>query len=188
MGSRRVALFSILLAAALIHPASARAGTNGGAAVGVTASGFTIPVGLVPEPDSGAIVLFVDSQYLMYAQRLDRHGKPILPGKGLQVMTYDINGYFSNLIPDGSGGALLAWQTDRGAPGKGIPVQRVLSNGTLGYTASGLVVCNASGTQTYPQLIASTSGNYFVVWDDQRSGTQDEFYAQRLTAAGKAPE
>ena len=31
MGSRRVALFSILLAAALIHPASARAGTNGGA-------------------------------------------------------------------------------------------------------------------------------------------------------------
>ncbi|HET7224909.1 MAG TPA: hypothetical protein VFK69_04255 [Candidatus Eisenbacteria bacterium] len=165
--------------------------SNGGAAAILCASGMRIQLGTVPEPDSGALMIAVDTRNnttAIYAQRLDRHGHPLWGSGGLLVATLGTQGFFSHAIPDGSGGCLIAWDVPGGVTAEDVKVQRVLADGSLGYGAGGLMVCNAPGNQGEPQLAAGPSGSYYVVWKDDRNALGgSDIYAQRLTVAG-APQ
>src|SRR5262249_6426438 len=50
-------------------------------------------------------------------------------------------------------------------------------------SANGNLVCNAAGDQSNTLVVGDGSGGFFVVWQDDRTGTSD-LYALRLTAAG----
>src|SRR5262245_14361049 len=53
------------------------------------------------------------------------------------------------------------------------------------WSANGNLVCNAAGDQSNPLVVGDGSGGFFVVWQDDRTGTSD-LYALRLTATGSA--
>ena len=88
---------------------------------------------------------------------------------------------------DGSGGVVVAWEDQRLSGNINVFVQRLSSAGTpqWGNAATGLVVCNATGSQTEPVVCGDGAGGAIVAWADQRSGTW-ALYAQHINAAGAA--
>lgn len=52
------------------------------------------------------------------------------------------------------------------------------------WGASGLVVCSASGSQSALTICTDGAGGAIVAWQDYRSGSNNDIYAQRITAAG----
>jgi len=183
------ALLPLLAVAAACVALPRGAAANAGTAICVLPAGARVPLGIVAESDSGAIVLYYDSRNNeddIYAQRVDRHGNPEWASGGVLVRNAANLGFFSNVIPDGAGGALIAWDELEATTGHDVVVQRVLSNGTLGYGASGLDICNAANDQGEPQLVPGPTGSYFVIWKDDRtaSGGESDLYVQRVTTAG----
>jgi hypothetical protein len=91
----------------------------------------------------------------------------------------------SQIIPDGSGGAIIAWYDNRnGGLNYDIYVQRVNNAGEVLWTTNGVGVCTVAGIKFNPQLIPDGSGGAIIVWDDRRSGTDYDIYAQRVSSAG----
>ncbi|HTK31358.1 MAG TPA: FlgD immunoglobulin-like domain containing protein [Candidatus Saccharimonadaceae bacterium] len=87
------------------------------------------------------------------------------------------------IAPDGSGGAIVVWHEFRSGS-YDIIAQRVTPNGKLLWGATGLVVCGATGDQINPAVCIDGAGGAFIVWQDHRSGTNDDIYATHVTAAG----
>ncbi|MFN8587178.1 MAG: T9SS type A sorting domain-containing protein [Candidatus Eisenbacteria bacterium] len=83
---------------------------------------------------------------------------------------------------DGAGGMIVAW-TDARSGSNDIYAQRIAANGTALWTANGVVVCSASGTQSGPVVLPDGAGGAFVAWTDSRTGSLD-LYAQRLGPTG----
>ncbi len=45
-------------------------------------------------------------------------------------------------------------------------------------------LCSAANDQTYPTIVSDGAGGAIVTWQDLRSGTGTDIYAQRVSAAG----
>lgn len=186
---RALSLLTLVVAlGAVFAGPSAAQSTNAGAAIAIGSPSYRIPVGIAVQPDSGALVLTVDFRSGspdIFAQRVDRHGRPTLAAGGVYVTAWDPNEAIFP-IADGAGGLLVLKAETRGATGKDIVAYRVLANGTMPYGPSGLVVCNATRDQSRPFLIAGPSGFFYVAWQDDRAnlGGQFDIYAQKVSLAG----
>ena len=92
-------------------------------------------------------------------------------------------------IPDGSGGAYLAWEDFRSGTGR-IYAQHLLANGTVaaGWGANGTEVKGTSPlrTLTAPALASDGAGGVVVVWCEALNALDHDVVAQRLTAGGVA--
>jgi hypothetical protein len=87
-------------------------------------------------------------------------------------------------IPDGVGGAIVAWtQEQNGAADAQIYAQRVSASGTLVWGPSGILVCDVDGVQEAPSIASDGSGGAFIAWRDARSPNGGA-YAQHLNALG----
>ncbi len=86
------------------------------------------------------------------------------------------------ITTDGAGGAILAWQDSRSGTND-IYVQRVSSRGIPQWTADGVALCTATGSQQNCQIVSDGAGGAIVTWQDARSGTND-IYAQRVSSTG----
>ena len=101
---------------------------------------------------------------------------------GLAVCTAFYVQQLTDCIPDGSGGAFIAWQ-DRRTFEWDIYVQHVNAFGMTLWAIDGVPVCTAAGNQYDPRLVLDGAGGVIVAWDDQRNGP-DDIYAQRVSASG----
>jgi len=184
---RPLMLFLVIgLAFAVTRTSSA---SNGGSAVCVLPQGLRFPFAQIAEPDSGALILFADTRtnaIALYAQRLDRHGHAMWTPGGVLVSSNPGVNWIRNVISDGSGGVIAGWQENRGATGQDVVLQRILANGTLGYSSTGIVICNATADQGDAQLVpGGPGGSYYVVWQDMRNNPSNaDIYAQCVTIAG----
>lgn len=88
------------------------------------------------------------------------------------------------LVPDGSGGCLVAWLDSRsyGTTGSDVYAQRLTSSGAVsaGWPANGLALCTAPGDQEAAQLVPDGTGGAFAIWVDPRPDN----YVQHATGAG----
>jgi hypothetical protein len=89
-------------------------------------------------------------------------------------------------IPDGSGGAIIAWRDERGGVSD-VYAQRVLATGVAdpAWPANGLAVCTASDQQQSLVIVPSGANAAVIAWQDYRSGNWD-IYAQRILFSGTA--
>jgi hypothetical protein len=165
------------------------AGVAQWAAAGVplcTASGDQYNPEVVPDGSGGAIVLWDDGRTGsptaadVYAQRVTSLGCHF--GSVLAVAPNDQSS--PSAVADGSGGAIIAWQDNRGG-GYDLYVQRVNGAGAAQWAAHGVALCTASGNQFAPVVVGDGVGGAIVSWHDNRSGNYD-IYAQRVNAAGVA--
>jgi hypothetical protein len=88
-------------------------------------------------------------------------------------------------VSDGAGGAIVTWVDSRkGSNHDDIYAQRVLANGTvdISWPRDGICLCDASGSQEYPAIVADDAGGAIVSWQDWRAGRC--IYAQRVVASG----
>ena len=54
-----------------------------------------------------------------------------------------------------------------------------------GWVADGTALCTTAGSQTRPTIASDGSGGAIVTWQDYRSGSGTDIYAQRVTYDGK---
>ena len=135
---------------------------------------------------SGAF-LFACAGMIVLAMLLPNGAAAAWPGGSLAnvplcTATGDQSGAVS--IPDGAGGAIVAWWDLRnGESNADIYAQRISAAGVAQWATDGVPVCTAASSQVYPKLVADGAGGAIVTWQEYRSGTVD-IYAQRISADG----
>lgn len=110
---------------------------------------------------------------------------PGWPANGLAVGVAVGDQVGARLVPDGSGGTIVAWSDTRTGVSD-VYAQHVLGSGSIasGWPPEGLAVCALAGAQTAADLASDGAGGAFVVWQDSRSGTSADIYSHHLLATG----
>jgi hypothetical protein len=114
-----------------------------------TGSGNQFLMSIVSDDAAGAIIVWEDTRSGgtdLYAQRVDASGAPLWAANGIPLCTA-VGGQFTvAMIPDGSGGAIVAWLDYRSGL-QDIYAQRVNAAGVTQWAANGVPVCTATGAQ-----------------------------------------
>ncbi|MFX1236565.1 MAG: hypothetical protein ACFE8P_02460 [Promethearchaeota archaeon] len=95
------------------------------------------------------------------------------------------NGYQSSsqIINDGIGGYIIAWQDERNDDSD-IYCQRVNSEGRINWSANEIPICAISEEQSHPKIVSDGAGGAIVAWLDNRSSNGLDIYTQRINPSG----
>ena len=140
----------------------------------------------------GAIVAWQSASttptYDVHVQRVTSAGAIATgwPADGVVPSTTVIDRLNAALVPDGAGGAIVAWQTLSPISTNDIYAQRLNASGAPQWTATGVVVSATTNAQYAPLAVTDGVGGAVVLWQDTRNSTYD-LYGQRLNGSG-APQ
>ncbi len=142
---------------------------------------------MVSDGTGGAIITWIDNRNSVttdsdiYAQKINSAGTVQWDANGVVICNANETQDRVNIIGDGAGGAIITWcnSTDNGD----IYAQKVDSAGITKWTANGVIICNATDNQDYPQIISDSAGGAIITWMDERNGNKD-IYAQKINSAG----
>lgn len=119
----------------------------------------------------------------IYAQKVDSSGNVQWAANGVVICNATGKQEKFQIITDGSGGAIIAWEDERG-PGVDIYAQLVNSAGIVQWVANGAIICNAVDDQTTPKITTDGSSGAIITWDDKRFGGNNDIYAQCINNTG----
>jgi hypothetical protein len=154
------------------------------------------PVAIVPldqelsvsisDGNGGIIIAWPDFRdgvsYDIFVQRINSAGVVQWTTNGINMCSVPFYQLAPSMVPDGSGGAIIAWADERDSGNYDIYAQHVDSAGNMLWPQNGVPVCTMSGIQHYPQLITNSDGT-IITWSDTRSTVLD-IYAQKLDSSG----
>jgi len=150
-----------------------------------TASGEQYEPCLISDGSGGAMITWFDyrsGDWDIYVQRVNSSGVVQWTADGVAISTAADEQSYSQIVSDGSGGAIITWQDYRGG-GYDIYAQRVNSSGAAQWPADGAAISMASGDQRNPDIVSDGSGGAIITWFDSRNGNYD-IYAQGVSASG----
>jgi predicted lipoprotein with Yx(FWY)xxD motif len=157
-----------------------------GVPVAIITNDHTMPK-IVPDGTGGAIITWTDfrsGNYSdIYAQKINANGIPQWTANGVPVCTAVNSQYNPSLISDGNGGAIITWQDKRDGSFN-IYAQRINSNGTSLWTTDGVPICSEINKQENPTIASDGLGGAIITWQDYRSNTDYDIYAQRIDSNG----
>lgn len=160
--------------------------TSAGIAVCIATYHQDMPI-IVSDGSGGAIIAWRDIRngidHDIFAQRVNASGVVQWTIDGVAISAASDNQMYAQMAPDGSGGAIITWNDTRSGYFD-IYAQRVDASGTVQWTTDGVSVCTATDYQYYPQIIPAASGGAIIAWDDYRSGTGSDIYAQKIDLNG----
>ncbi len=147
---------------------------------------------VVSDGRGGVIVVWEEgrsyiSQRDIYAQRLSGSGALHWPTNGVGVCTAFGTQQNPQVVSDGNGGAIIAWQDQRNgssANAGDIYAQRIDSTGQMLWTVNGTPVCTAIGAQHSLRITADQTAATWLCWVDERNLAPTVF-AQYLTHDGQ---
>jgi len=116
-------------------------------------------------------------------QRIDAQGAAQWGTDGLVVANTQFGQILYDLIPDGSGGVIVAFGDAAAAATIRIRAQRVGPNAALPWGPNGATVSLMPGNRYDARLVSDGAGGAIVTWVDTRSGVADVF-AQRVRFDG----
>ncbi len=152
-----------------------------------TQGDFQFPPTIAADKTGGAIIAWGDYRNSMgqdqYAQRVGANGAMLWAPNGIAISIAPHDQASQQMVADGAGGAVIAWQDLRDGSVHDIYAQRVNGSGVVQWTADGLVVCNAVDGQNSPQLVSDGLGGAVIAWGDVRNSS-DDIYAQRVERNG----
>jgi hypothetical protein len=141
---------------------------------------------IVPDGSGGGIVAWRDYrggfEYNLYAQRINATGAPQWTTNGEAFCAAAGDQYDPQLLPDGAGGAIATWPDYRS--GGDVYTQRISGSGTPQWTADGVPLCTAAGSQNAPAIVSDGAGGAIITWHDNRGAAAD-IYAQRVKSNGQ---
>jgi hypothetical protein len=135
----------------------------------------------------GAIVTWIDSRNGnndIFSQRVNASGTLLWAANGVPLCTATEAQNYLAADSDGAGGAIVTWRDDRSGNAD-IYAQRIAASGTVLWTADGVSICTAVGSQFNPTITSDGTGGAIVTWEDLRSGVRD-IYARRVDSSGAA--
>jgi hypothetical protein len=137
---------------------------------------------------ANAIVLWRDQRSSgtgdLYAQRLSPSGVRQWDADGALVCGAAGGQYDPIAVADGAGGLIAVWSDERAAWLADIYAQRLDSAGAPQWDADGALVCGAPSYQLFPVAAADGAGGALIAWEDSRSDTSVDVYAQRIGPDG----
>ncbi len=160
--------------------------TTNGVAISTASSSQTSPQ-LISDGSGGAIITWQDqrgSNRDIYAQSVNYGGDVQWTANGVAISTATNDQTTHQLCSDGSGGAIITWQDFRSGLELDIYAQRIKKDGDVKWAANGVSISTAVDQQSKPQLISDGSGGAIITWQDIRSGTNTDIYAQQINTAG----
>ncbi|HET6349542.1 MAG TPA: T9SS type A sorting domain-containing protein [Candidatus Krumholzibacteria bacterium] len=140
----------------------------------------------VSDGAGGAIAAWMDfrnGNFDIYAQRIDASGVVQWTNDGVAVCTDPSSQETPTIASDGAGGAIITWFDFRNGTFD-IYAQRINAAGTAQWTLNGVAVCTAANDQLNPIITSDGAGGAIVCWQDARSGSNSDIYAQRINAPG----
>ncbi|HET6349759.1 MAG TPA: T9SS type A sorting domain-containing protein [Candidatus Krumholzibacteria bacterium] len=157
-----------------------------------TAGSGQYNVRIASDGTGGAIVTWDDLRSTtfnhIYAQRIDASGAVVWTTNGVALCTAANGQYVPAIIPDGAGGAIVAWQDFRSLH-YDIYAQRVNASGVVLWTTDGVPVSTDDPShQDYPTIVSDGAGGAIITWQDSRNLAPDgwDIYAQRVNTNGTA--
>jgi hypothetical protein len=139
----------------------------------------------ISDGTGGAIIAWLDSRsgdWQVYAQRVDGTGTIRWDADGIPICTA-INGKSNvSILPDGAGGAIIAWADYRRNEWD-IFAQRVTADGDTLWQANGMPVDTSMNDQYELQAVSDGAGGAYLAWIDGRTGT-NLLFAQRIDGDG----
>ncbi len=114
---------------------------------------------------------------------MDAEGIPVWVTNGVAICTDPRNQASPWIVSDGQGGAIILWEDVRTGD-RDIYAQRVDASGNVLWTANGVPVCTAADIQMNIEAVSDGMGGAIVTWEDSRSGTNFDIYAQRIDSTG----
>ncbi len=121
----------------------------------------------------------------IYVRRVLNNGAlaPGWPSIGTIATAAPGNQYLRDMVPDGQGGAFLAWYE---WPTYDVYAQHVLGNGqiALGWPANGLPISVKPGYQDSPRLVPDDAGGVYIAWQDGDFDVPGDIYAQHINGDG----
>lgn len=143
-------------------------------------------VGVVEDGAGGAIIAWQDyrnGNWDIYAQRVNSSGTVIWTANGVALCTATGNQWSIDITTDGTGGAIVTWYDNRSGIFD-IYAQRVNAGGSVVWTADGVAICTAANNQYSPKITTDGLGGAIITWEDFRSGSNFDIYAQGINATG----
>lgn len=142
---------------------------------------------MTTDGSGGTIIAWQDNRngkYEIYAQRMNGDGNAVWSVNGLAVCQQDSN-FKPMIVSDGSGGAIIAWQSYRGSSTADIYAQRINSAGNIMWSLNGLPVCVVVFEQDTISMVSDGLGGAILTWQDYRSNNGfADIYAQRINPSG----
>lgn len=182
---RLVCLCCVMLVAALIVPITTFSQWQGNPVC--TAVNNQVNPMMTTDGSGGTIITWQDKRngkYEIFAQRMNSDGNATWATNGIAICTQDSN-YCPVIVSDGSGGAIIAWQSYRGSATADIYAQRVNSSGAVQWTTNGVPVCAVVFEQDTIAMISDGLGGAILTWQDYRSNNGSaDIYAQRVNSSG----
>ena len=105
---------------------------------------------------------------------------------GVALCTATGDQLYKAITSDGAGGAIVTWEDWRSgnSENRDIYAQRVNASGAARWTLDGVGLGTATGNQQLPAIVSDGAGGAIVAWQDYRSGSNYDIYAQRVDASG----
>lgn len=120
----------------------------------------------------------------VYVQKMaSSNGAAQWTANGIRLSATDTVQSSPQLVSDGSGNIVVAWQDERSAD-YDIYAQKLNAAGAAQWTANGAVIATHVGNQTVPQLIEVSGGAIITFLDDRAAGGDNDVYAQKIDANG----
>ena len=161
--------------------------TAGGVVISTAAYQQRFPT-IVSDGAGGAIITWQDlrsgTSYDIYAQRINGAGATQWTADGVAISTAANGQYLPTIVSDGAGGAIVAWYDSRSGASYDIYARRINGAGATQWTANGVAISTAANDQVYPTIASDGAGGAIITWQDLRSGTNWDIYAQRVNSAG----
>lgn len=151
------------------------------------ASNSQLSPAMVSDGAGGAIIVWEDyrsSFWNIYAQRLNSFGQTMWTSNGVAICTAPGTQNTPIIVTDGSGGAIIAWADFRGGSTPDIYAQRINSSGAVQWTSNGVVITTAADSQAFAAMVSDDAGGAILTWQDRRSLTSNDIYAQRINSSG----
>ncbi|MFN0151929.1 MAG: FlgD immunoglobulin-like domain containing protein [bacterium] len=159
--------------------------TPGGIVV-CSANGAQWQPQVASDGNGGVIIAWEDSRGStgvdIFAQRIDAVGAVQWSPGGEPVCTEPNDQTRPALVPDGSGGIILAWTDDRtGAGTQHVYAQMVDTSGSAQWTSQGEAVCTSPALRSAPAIVTDGGVGAIIGWIDFSTGVS---YVQRINGSG----
>jgi len=141
---------------------------------GTTVTPLAESVKMLSDGQGGAVIAWLDirnrtttlkEKKEVYALRIDGAGQPLWSPAGVRLLAADGWDIAPAFIPDGDGGALIAWQ-DKRFGSFDIFLQQLKADGSLRWGTNGIWAHSGSKDQTDPYLVPLGGNRLAITWND----------------------
>jgi len=119
---------------------------------------------IVSDGAGGAIIAWEDlrsGNSDIYAQRIKANGVVQWTANGEAICIEWNHQYFRDIVSDGAGGAIIAWE-DLRSGNFDIYAQRIKANGVVQWTANGEAICTEAHHQFAPTIVSDGAGGAII--------------------------